>query len=138
MLIKYKIIKVAPEERTILVRFYSDHATSTEEAMAIRNPDTGAIIRNPDGTIESCRTDYNITMWQVPALSGQALADMIAGHAPRQWFDLIAQEVDSVGYAAMGAAVGQEMSIPTPVPEIPLTEAEVLAMIAAANPAPSE
>jgi len=88
MHIKYKIIKVAPEEHSIVVRFYTDTPTSNEEAMAIRNPDTGVIIRNPDGTIESCRTDYNITLWRAPALTGQALADEISRHAPKEWFEL--------------------------------------------------
>jgi len=138
MNIKYKIIKASPEERTILVRFYSDHATSTEEALAICNPDTGVIIRNPDGTIECCRTDYNITLWQVPVPSGQALVDLISSHAPHQWFGLLAGGVDYAGYAAIGASMGNEVAVPEPVAALGLlTEAEILAMVSNLQPTPT-
>ena len=60
MQIKYKIIGCSEEERSIIVRFYSD--VITEEELADRDTD-GEIIRHSDGSIKNCRTDYNINLF---------------------------------------------------------------------------
>lgn len=86
MKIKYKIIQINPADHGIVVRFYTD--TISEEDLAVRNPDTGEIILDDDGNIGSCRTDYSITLWDAPALAGEALEEMILRHAPVQWFEL--------------------------------------------------
>ena len=93
MEIKYKIISVNPADHGIVVRFYSD--TISEEDLAIRNPDTGEIILDDDGNIEACRTDYSITLWDAPTLTGEALEEVIMGCAPTQWLELLGKIADA-------------------------------------------
>lgn len=117
MHIKYKITKVVPEDHSIVVRYYTDTPDSNEEALAIRNPDTGVIIRNPDGTIECCRTDYNITLWQVPALTGADLQSEIIKYAPTAWLTLRGKTADPLvdtSLEAVGVLLGVEVVVDTP------------------------
>ena len=94
MHIKYKIIGFSTEEHTIVVRFYSDE--TTEEDLAVRDVDTGEIIRHSDtdGTIKNCRTDYNINLFQVPAPTGNDLEVFIARHAPKDWLEMLEKVKD--------------------------------------------
>lgn len=87
MITKYKIIGTDPEDHSITVRFYTN--VITEQDLAIRNPDTGEIIRNEDGTIQSCRTDYNITLWRlgIGKDDEEALHKEIMKHAPQHWLE---------------------------------------------------
>tara|TARA_R110000744_G_scaffold379311_1_gene497024 strand:+ start:574 stop:945 length:372 start_codon:yes stop_codon:yes gene_type:complete len=87
MHIKYKIIGFSTEEHTIVVRYYSD--VTTEEDLAVRDVDTGEIIRHSDGSVQTCRTDVNITLWNVPALTGSDLDKFISRQAPKQWFEIL-------------------------------------------------
>ena len=91
--IKYKIIKVTPADHGIVVRFYSD--TISEEDLAIRDPATGEITLDADGNIESCRTDFSITLWATPTLTGEALEEKIWSHAPTQWLELLGKVSDA-------------------------------------------
>jgi|TARA_R110000824_G_scaffold8157_2_gene36971 hypothetical protein len=91
--IKYKIIKVTPADHGIVVRFYSD--TVSEEDLAIRDPATGEITLDADGNIESCRTDFSITLWATPTLTGEALEEKIWSHAPTQWLELLGKVSDA-------------------------------------------
>ena len=91
MQIKYKIIGCSEEERSILVRFYSD--VITEEELANRDDD-GEIIRHSDGSIKNCRTDYNINLFQVPAPTGNDLEVFIARHAPKDWLEMLEKVKD--------------------------------------------
>ena len=93
MEIKYKIIQVNPADHAIVVRFYTD--TISEEDVAVRNPDTGEIILDDDGNIEACRTDYSITLWDAPTLTGEALEEVIMGCAPTRWFELLGKVSDA-------------------------------------------
>lgn len=87
MHIKMRIIEVHPEEHSIVVRYYSDKLT--EEMLLVRNVD-GGISRREDGTPLRCRTDANLSIWQVPAPTGQALLDYIFRNSPpsHAWFEL--------------------------------------------------
>jgi len=91
MQIKYKIIGCSEEERSIIVRFYSD--VITEEELANRDDD-GEIIRHSDGSIKNCRTDYNINLFQVPAPTGNDLEVFIARHAPKDWLEMLGKVKD--------------------------------------------
>tara|TARA_R110000751_G_scaffold79917_1_gene161114 strand:+ start:41 stop:409 length:369 start_codon:yes stop_codon:yes gene_type:complete len=91
MQIKYKIIGCSEEERSIIVRFYSD--VITEEELADRDTD-GEIIRHSDGSIKNCRTDYNINLFQVPAPTGNDLEVFIARHAPKDWLEMLEKVKD--------------------------------------------
>lgn len=116
MEIKYKIIKVTPADHGIVVRFYSD--TISEEDLAIRDPATGEITLDADGNIESCRTDYSITLWDAPTLTGEALEKEIMSCAPTQWFELLGKVSDaSVDTSLSGItlnAVSTKTHTPTP------------------------
>ena len=103
MHIKYKIVKVTPADHSLVVRFYTD--TISEDFLAIRNPNTQEILRNPDGTIQACRTDYSITLWDTPTLSGTALHDFIMQSAPVQWFELLEKVANPLVDTSMLAAV---------------------------------
>tara|TARA_R110000737_G_scaffold338406_1_gene359410 strand:- start:1090 stop:1461 length:372 start_codon:yes stop_codon:yes gene_type:complete len=92
MHIKYKIIGFSTKEHTIVVRYFSD--VTTEEDLANVDPESGEIIRHSDGSIQTCRTDVNITLWDVPALTGSALEEFISSCAPKQWFDLMEKVKD--------------------------------------------
>jgi hypothetical protein len=131
MLIKYKIISTNPAEHSLVVRFYTD--TITEEFLAVRNPDTGEIIRNADGTIKSCRTEYNITLWGTPTVSGTALHELILSNAPRAWFELLTAiadptvDTDMTSAAALvGVEAQGEVATPAPPMERPKMPVSIL------------
>lgn len=62
MNLHYKIIEVAPQQHSIVVRFYTDHVT--EEMLANQWAEDGSILRG--------RTDYNIDL-PIPAPQGAEL-----------------------------------------------------------------
>ena len=116
MNIKYKIISADETEHSIVVRFYTD--VITEESLAIPNPDTGEI-RAADGSFPHCRTDYNITLFDVPILTGDAFEEFIMHHAPNRWFELkekIADASVDTSVTSMESMVGQERDV-VPPPE---------------------
>ena len=118
MEIKYKIIQVNPADHGIVVRFYTD--TISEEDLAVRNPDTGEIILDDDGNIGSCRTDYSITLWDTPTLSGEALEEEIMRHAPIQWFELLGKVADpSVDTSLSGITLNTVVTKGEPTPAGP-------------------
>ena len=47
-----------------------------------------------DGNIQTCRTDYSITLWDTPTLAGEALEELIMRSAPTQWFELLGKVAD--------------------------------------------
>tara|TARA_R110000787_G_scaffold200839_1_gene311823 strand:- start:2678 stop:3340 length:663 start_codon:yes stop_codon:yes gene_type:complete len=116
--IKYKIIKVNPADHGIIVRFYTD--TISEEDLAARDPDTGEIILDDGGNIKSCRTDYSITLWDAPTLTGEALEEMIMGCAPTQYFELQNKVADaSVDTSLSGVTLNTEIT-KTHTPTLPV------------------
>lgn len=112
MEIKYKIIQVNPADHGIVVRFYTD--TISEEALAARDPATGEIILDDGGNIESCRTDYSITLWDVPTLTGEALEEVIMNSAPTQWLELLDKVADgSVDTSLSGVTLNTVVTKPS-------------------------
>jgi len=112
MLIKYKIIKVDPTEHSIVVRFYTD--VITEECLAFCDPSTGEITRHLDNTIQACRTDYSITLFETPTLSGEELQLRIMQSAPTEWLVLkekIANPDVDTSMSALVSLVGVENSV---------------------------
>lgn len=85
MQIKYRILKTDPSTHSLTVRFYTD-LLSEEYLTAWKNAD-GTPANAPDGTFR-CRTDFPITIWQVPMPTGQALEDYILAHVPIEWLQL--------------------------------------------------
>lgn len=109
MNLKYKYLSTNPAESCVEVRFYTDILT---EDMLVQT-------RNPDGSIQRCRSDLNI-MLPFPAPTGAELESYITQHAPTQWFEnmerSVAGTVDGV-YGVIGTIIGQEYMIG----EAPLT-----------------
>lgn len=142
MLTKYKIIRVYEQDHSITVRFYTD--IITEEVLAIRNPDTNEILLNADGSIQSCRTDYNITLWKVPTLTEEELDLEIQKHAPIQWLELqeniIKSAVDNNMLHIRNKLNIENVLITTRVESIKkpeLTEAQLLVLIDSFGPQPT-
>jgi hypothetical protein len=86
MNIKYKILQIDTTEHSIIVRFYTD--VLTEEMLSSVKYTDGTVEKNDDGTVKSCRTDYNINIWQTPSPTGEELDQYILRHAPVQWLEL--------------------------------------------------
>jgi hypothetical protein len=74
--IKFKIVKVVPEEHQIMVRYYSD--TMPEEKLVSAYDENGDVARY--------RTDYMITL-PIPVPTGDDLDAYIMRHCPVGWFD---------------------------------------------------
>ena len=62
--------------------------------MAITDPESGEIIRHSDGSVQTCRTDINLTLWDVPVLTGSELDKYISAQAPKQWFEILEKVKD--------------------------------------------
>ena len=86
MIIKYKIISKDEANHSMVVRYFSD--THDEDFFAI-DKFAGPIARNDDGSPVRCTTDYNLTMYQTPSLSGQALHDYITSVTPGAYLKLL-------------------------------------------------
>ena len=69
MNIKYKILGYSTDEHTVIVRYYTD--ITTEEDL-----------------------DINLTLWDVPVLTGSELDKYISAHAPKQWFEILEKVKD--------------------------------------------
>ena len=91
MQINYRILSVDEEDHSLVVRFFT--ATTTEEDLAIPHPDTGEIL-GEDGLVVSCRTDVNVTLYDVPLLTGDAFEEFIIRFAPKAWFELLEKVKD--------------------------------------------
>jgi len=113
MNIKYKIISYAEDEHSMVIRFYTD--VTTEEDLAMPDSITGSIYA-ADGSIARCRTDTNLTLWDVPVLTGDAFEEMIMQQAPRHWFELLEKikdpAVDTL-LTPVKVLVGQERTVDT-------------------------
>lgn len=113
MQIKYKILSVDPSSHSIVVRFYTD--TVTEEVLAsFKNPD-GTAVKEEDGSIKHCISDFNVNIWQVPPPTGAELEKYILSHAPVDAFKLkekiLNPEVDT-SMSELLKLVNVEKSIP--------------------------
>tara|TARA_R110002072_G_scaffold136943_1_gene279615 strand:- start:4414 stop:4815 length:402 start_codon:yes stop_codon:yes gene_type:complete len=119
MQIKYKVLGYAEDEHTVQVRYYTD--TTTEEDLAMRDPETGEIIRHSDGSVQTCRTDVNITVWQVPAPTGAELEEFLSRNAPKYWFDILEKVKDptlDTSLSSIKGIVGVEFdAVEPPEPE---------------------
>lgn len=88
MEVKYKIIKVDPEEHSITVRYFTDKITEVMLAMDLDGE--GNAVLDENGFPTMCRTDYNINIFQVPSPSQEDIIRIINQNAPIDW--LVLQE----------------------------------------------
>lgn len=120
MQIKYRIVSVDEADHSMVVRYFTD--ITTEEDLAIPHPNTGEIFGD-DGLVISCRTDVNITLFDVPLLEGDALERFISRFAPKAWFEMLEKVKDpdvDTGLSPITAMLGQEreaVELPDPTPE---------------------
>jgi len=120
MQVKYKIMGISEDGHSAEVRYYSD--VITEEDLAVRDVDTDEIIRHSDGSIKTCVTDVNITFYDVPVLTGDALDEHISRHAPAPWFELLEKIKDpaiDTTLSNLKAMIGVEYDANIPTPEDP-------------------
>lgn len=82
MKVNYRILRVIPEEHSIIVRYFTD--IITEDFLAV-DKNNGTIERTPEGYPLRCRTDYNLNIFKVPTPSEQEIIDIILNGAPADW-----------------------------------------------------
>tara|TARA_B100001245_G_C22892477_1_gene430059 strand:- start:3418 stop:3795 length:378 start_codon:yes stop_codon:yes gene_type:complete len=122
MQIKYRILGVSEDGHSAEIRYYSD--VSTEEDLAVRDVDTGEIIRHSDGSIKTCISDMNLTFFDVPALTGDALDEYISVRAPAPWFDLLEKIKDpaiDTSMTSLKDMIGVDRDVTIPPPPDPPT-----------------
>lgn len=88
MEVKYRIIKIDPEEHSIIVRYFTDKITEVMLAMELDGE--GNAVLDENGFPTMCRTDYNINIFQVPSPSQEDVIRIINQNAPIDW--LVLQE----------------------------------------------
>ncbi len=117
MRLKYKIIEVIPEQHSIVVRYYTD-AVSEEHLCSHRDAE-GNPIRNEDGSIQRCRSDNNICLWEVPPITGDALTARIVSCAPDLLLALEANILDpgvDTSLSEITSLVGAEVESDSTIP----------------------
>lgn len=92
MNIKYRILKVVPEEHSIEVRYFTDKIT--EDSLASDFGPDRSILRTDEGYPVRCRTDYNLNVWQTPSPSKEEIVAYILECAPADWLHLQEQILD--------------------------------------------
>lgn len=86
MPIKYRILSVDDNERSFVVRFFSDELS--EEELASHFDRDGKPILGEDGKPVRCRTDINMTLYNDEDIDEDKVKEMITRGAPRAWFEL--------------------------------------------------
>lgn len=86
MEVKYRIIKVDPEEHSITVRYFTDKIT--EKMLAMELDSEGNAVLDEQGYPTRCRTDYHINIFQAPSPPQEDVIKIINQNAPIDWFIL--------------------------------------------------
>lgn len=86
MNIKYRILSIDEKEHAFIVRYYTD--ILTEDYLTAFYEDDGSIKRGPDGTPSRCRSDYNLTIFNVNA-TAEDVENLIKQSAPVEWFAML-------------------------------------------------
>lgn len=118
MQVKYKFIEIHAAEQSALVRFYTDEVS--EEDLCGHFV-AGVPLRNADGSITRCRSDYNISL-PIPAPTGLELDKFILAHAPQEWLSRLGALKtgnSDPAISALASVVGQEFGPGTAAPAAP-------------------
>jgi hypothetical protein len=113
---KYKIIEVHPEQHSIVVRFYTDKVSV--EHLCLKDEDGNPRL-NEDGEIARCKTDFNINLWEVPAITGEALHARIVECCPSILLALEEKILDSeldTSLTGMTSLIGEEVEGESTIP----------------------
>jgi hypothetical protein len=86
MEIKFRILDTHPDEHSITVRYYTDIVT--EDYLAVSKNNDGSIIRTSEGYPVTCRTDYNLNIFQTPTPSKDEILQYIHRSAPVAWLEM--------------------------------------------------
>ena len=86
MEVKYRIIKVDPEEHSIVVRYFTDKVT--EELLSTEFDDNNNPVMNEEGFPTRCRTDYHLNIFQVPSPTQEEIIQIINLNAPTEWLNM--------------------------------------------------
>ena len=83
MKINYRVLSVDETEHTAVVRYWTD--ILTEESLATEFTPSGDIRMNPNGYPQKCRTDYNLSFYNIADPSTNDAIIIIKSSAPTKW-----------------------------------------------------
>ena len=86
MNVRYRILKVDPQEHSIIVRYFTD--IITEEMLCNEFDSNNNPILTKEGYPKICRTDYHINIFQTPSPSQEEILNIINQNAPVAWLKL--------------------------------------------------
>jgi len=89
--IKLRILSVTEADHSMVVRFWTDRTTEDELATTFKydeQSESWVIDRTEEGFPKGCRTDQSITVFQVPAPTGDELVKFLVSFAPVHFFEL--------------------------------------------------
>lgn len=121
MEVKYRLIKIDPEEHSIVVRYFTSKIT--EEMLAIEFDENGNVVLNEEGYPTRCRTDYNLNIFQVPSPSQEEIQKLINYNAPIEWLSMQESIRDpnvDTSLSNIAPMVNQVGDVVKPDPTIPL------------------
>lgn len=84
MKIYYRILSVYENEGNIVIRYFTDFLT--EEELAISKDIDDQIIYDANGYPQSCRTDYNITLYENLNPTEEDIKKIARVNVPIGWF----------------------------------------------------
>lgn len=114
MFIKYRIIDKNVDDHSILVRYYTNKIT--EDFLASAFDSNNEIIRHKDGYPIRCRTDTNITIYNVDS-SQEEIETLIKNNAPMTWFTMQEHDLKSNSNLLL-FETGKEVEFESIIPEI--------------------
>jgi len=118
MEVKYRIIKVEPEEHSIVVRYFTDKIT--EEMLATELDINDNPVLTEEGFPTRCRTDYHINIFQVPSPSEEEIVKIINYNAPYDWLNMQEQIKDPEVDTSLSSVSNLVNTIGTAVKPIPV------------------
>ncbi len=98
MILKFRIIEVDENEGSIVVRYYTD--SITEDDLASSFDEYGEIIRTEEGYPVRCRTDSNISLFDIDKIQNpnvDDIKDTILRSTPLEWLQL-KEKIDDPNY----------------------------------------
>lgn len=83
MNVNYRLLNIDKKEHSIVVRYFTD--TVNETMLATEFNSDGSVKMTANGYPTRCRTDYNLTIYDIPSPTSNAIIDIIQRSAPVSW-----------------------------------------------------